>query len=572
MNTNVQTNSFYENMKDFFSYSAKAWQSYISYEFISGIRLSDSQRIIVSSQNKQLMINGSAGSGKSIVLLYKLIKIMKEEKEPKRFLFLSYNETLIDDMKKRANLYSEFNDLVRHHESVKICTFHEFARDLLKDMGYTNLYNKNITYTNIERIKENSLRRIASILHKYRLNGEKYRLLKNEERLYATHDEQFVLDEILWMKANGFIEYDTYMDCERTGRGNTPRLIKPQRNTIFKIFTDYNNEIENHKYHVQLSDLEDYALILLKKFDEIPKNLKYHAIFADEIQDLDAMQLKLLTQLNPSTLVLAGDPKQRIYKKAPVSLINLGIDVKSNSRNLNENFRSTEEIMKLANSLDFSDIIKDNKKIRYMNNGIKPKIFYFKKLEKQLDYIGGKIKEISLNNPYETIAVITREEKEKASGNSSDIQTYLARYCRFMNIESYGKYFNYEGCNRVIYTDIYNVKGLEFDHVFLLNFDLYHYPSKEEVNDKLIKYAKDKEDIEYIDFILNLASDDPDYIDLINTEKKRLYVAMSRAKKTLEIFCSQSSENYISPFIRDFKNGDYDYYVNLNIKKKKRVG
>lgn len=67
MENNSQKEEFIDNMREFFNRSAKAWQAYISYEFIDGIELSESQKKVVSLDNRQMIINGSAGSGKSIV-------------------------------------------------------------------------------------------------------------------------------------------------------------------------------------------------------------------------------------------------------------------------------------------------------------------------------------------------------------------------------------------------------------------------------------------------------------------------------------------------------------------------
>lgn len=50
---------------------------------------------------------------------------------------------------------------------------------------------------------------------------------------------------------------------------------------------------------------------------------------------------------------------------------------------------------------------------------------------------------------------------------------------------------------------------------------------------------------------------------MINIEKKRLYVAMSRAKRYLELVCVTKTENGISRFIEDFSIEDYDYEVRL---------
>lgn len=548
----INYEEFYKGMGEFFNKTVKAWQSYISYEFIKGIRLSELQKRVLNADNSQLLINGSGGSGKSTVLLYKLIKSMIEEKEPKKFLYISYNQILIDDTKKRANKYPEFEKFKNNHHKVDICTFHQFAANILKDLGYPEVKDLNINYKTIERMRGNSARRVASILHKY-TEGELYPKLNLDERLYKTHDFTFVRDEILWMKANEYIRLEDYLECERAGRGNTPRLTKNQRKTIFKIYEDYREQARNRKWTETNIDLEDYALTLIGKFHEIPESKKYDYIFIDEVQDLDAAQIKLLAMLSPKFLIMAGDSKQKIYKKTPHSYASLGIDVKNNNRNLRENHRSTEEIMKLANSLKFNDILKEQSIISYKNKGQKPKILSFANPQKAMKHIGEKILEIQKSEPNSNIAIITREEESISCGNHSNIRKYLGRYSSIIGIEQYNKKFEFGNQKQVIFTDLFNVKGLEFDYVFLLHFDRYHYPSKKEI-EKLSKYLSDKETRnKYED------SEIKDYEDLINIEKKRLYVGITRAKKELELICFAKTERDVSPFIKDFNREDYEY-------------
>jgi DNA helicase II / ATP-dependent DNA helicase PcrA len=552
---------FIQGMKNFFNKSAKVWQSYISYEFINGIELSEAQKRIVNTESQQLMINGSAGSGKSIVLLYKLIKLMMEEKEPKRFLYISYNQTLIEDTLKRSKMYKGFNELTKKHETVDICTFHQFTGELLNDLGFSDAKNININYSNMERIRNNSIVKIAPIHYRFQQGGPCYNELEEDERLYKSHDREFIRDEFLWMKANGYITLEGYIDCERTGRGNTPRLIKNQRKTIFKMFQEYEDLKRNRKWTQTMVDLEDYALEILKRFEQIPESSKYDYIFVDEVQDLDAMQLLVLARLSPKSLIIAGDPKQKIYKRAPHNYSGLGIDIKNSNKTLYENFRSTEEIMNLANSLNFNDIVKDNSKIKYKNNGGKPRIVFFNDWNKAIKNLGETILDIQKREPNASVAIITREEDAKALGNSSDLKKLISKYFRLITIEQYGKAFKFENEKQVIYTDLFNVKGLEFDYVFILQFDINHYPNHKEV-EKYEQYsgkkaaAKDKNTEQY-----------KDYDDLVNTEKKRLYVAMSRAKKHLELYCVTKTEGGISYFIDDFDKEDYEYKANPKAAK-----
>ena len=74
-------------LTDFGKQIAKKWKNYFSLEgLIPGIEPTNEQKHVVQSSEKQLIIRGSAGSGKSLMLVYRLIKMMEQSVTPKRIL------------------------------------------------------------------------------------------------------------------------------------------------------------------------------------------------------------------------------------------------------------------------------------------------------------------------------------------------------------------------------------------------------------------------------------------------------------------------------------------------------
>ena len=80
--------------KLFFSKFSKIWQNFKDYTYLEGINLSPEQISIIEQDEDQLLIEGYAGTGKSLTLLYKFINVLVRE-EGKRILFVSFNKTLI---------------------------------------------------------------------------------------------------------------------------------------------------------------------------------------------------------------------------------------------------------------------------------------------------------------------------------------------------------------------------------------------------------------------------------------------------------------------------------------------
>jgi superfamily I DNA/RNA helicase len=155
-----------EELLIFFQNTTKIWQSYIDYDFIKDINLSETQIKVVDQEEDQMIINGIAGSGKSIVLLYKFIKTLMQEKDKQRILYLTFNQVLIEDIEKRANRSPQFREYKDSHD-VKICTFHSYACNLLHNIGFGNVPPVKMKLDKMEGVIDDSLRRIAAASSKY---------------------------------------------------------------------------------------------------------------------------------------------------------------------------------------------------------------------------------------------------------------------------------------------------------------------------------------------------------------------------------------------------------------------
>jgi superfamily I DNA/RNA helicase len=522
-----------EILKEFDNFCIKVvkrWQKKKNYNFIDDIELSDRQSNVVDFHAKHMLIRGSAGSGKSCVLLYKMVNCLQNETEPQKILYLTYNDVLIKDTRLRSKRIEGIDELSKKHD-VKIKTFHEFAYQELKKTIGLKAKRPSIKLSCLENMKGSSLRKV--------IKAKNDTIANSGEELYKTHKESFIRDEIMWMKANGYINRKDYLDCERSGRGSTPRLTKAQRNTIYQIYEKYEN-FKREAFRNNYLDFEDYALEILENINEYRDEFTYDYIFVDEVQDFDAMQLKALRKMCRKSLVMAGDSKQQIYKNRPHSFKNLGIDIVNSRKDLTENFRSTDQIMSLANSLDISSEEKDSARIKYQNQGDLPRLVHGKNETEVKKYLEKRIKEIHSKDPNKVVAVIHRDKINSKDNNDTGFRAFLRSKFSIADIEHYKQKDN----KMVFYADPYNVKGLEFDVVFIVHFDSLHYP----LESKMAKF----EDVEIAD---RGSEYEKDKKEAIEDEKKLLYVAMSRAKEELELVYSGDE---ISSFCDDFGRGMYE--------------
>lgn len=544
------TSSIQEKRLLFAKRSAKAWQNYFdAHGLLPNITLSPEQISVVQQEEDQMLINGSAGSGKSLTLLFKLLKIMDQEADPKRILYCSYNQTLIEDARKRINQSERYHQIKGKHV-LHMMTFHNAVTDILKEIGFANAHHMKMNLASIHR-SEDLITRRTIVLQKVFMESSEYKRLPSEQKLYRTHEGKFLMDEILWMKANGFITKEKYFECERSGRGANPRLTKEQRKTIFTLFEMYSNMLkEKFQNHM---DLEDYALSLLRYIDEIPESLKYDYIFVDEVQDLQAMQLKALIGLKKKSIVVSGDPKQRIYKRSPFSYKELGLNIEGRKhRNLKINFRSTKQIMQLASSIKFIDEENDRyDNQNFVREGEIPSIHYFADSKKQNKFLLNEIKSIQCMDPGASIAIIHRHDYDQNALRDCKVYDMLRHEFHVIDTKDYAKRFNLDQVRKpIFYTDAYSVKGLEFDYIFVIHFDRDHYPNSKRIEDLDIRSGGNTTSETY----------ERDYDDIINDEKKLLYVSITRARKKVQLLYTKPNPLHISQMIRDFNVKHYKAY------------
>ncbi|MGL4741912.1 MAG: UvrD-helicase domain-containing protein, partial [Sarcina sp.] len=215
---------------EFFNKISKIWQNFKDYSYFDNISLSQEQINIIEHDTTQLLIEGYAGTGKSLTLLYKLINVLIQQ-ENKRILYVTFNNTLIEDTKKRLN---ESKDFIKNKDKhfLRVSTFHNIATEVLKENKIIETGISKLTADKVNEYRDRAFRRVAAILSKYKEPSKReYKSLDLDERLFKTHDNNFVLDEIIWMKAMGLIQKEKYLHVERTGRSKSIRLTRIQRRT-----------------------------------------------------------------------------------------------------------------------------------------------------------------------------------------------------------------------------------------------------------------------------------------------------------------------------------------------------
>ncbi len=279
------------------------------------LRLTREQESIVNQVKFEhdFLVKGSAGTGKSLVLLKTLEKLIQKNKETS-FNLITFSKSLEKYNKYVAQLMNIENPI---KEEI-ITTSENYTRKLLMD-AYPG---KDFPYSLIkclekdERVATNPIgKEIWNEIDKFILPKCVSKKEYCEEKINRTGMKRLPVGtdrDKIWAAAEAiFAEWDKMDEL-------------PFNYAVYKLVT----KIENCEY-------------------TIPANLKTDYLFVDEVQDLTVSTLRLLKYSVNGNLILAGDNDQSVYQTG-FAWNKAKIDVIGNSRTLNMNFRSTTQIQDIT--------------------------------------------------------------------------------------------------------------------------------------------------------------------------------------------------------------------------------
>lgn len=282
------------------------------------VHLTRQQQSIVNQVrfSRDFLVKGSAGTGKSLVLLKTLEKLIQQNKQSlfdgeKSIKLITFTHSLEKYNKYVAALLNIENPL----EEEIIGTSESYVNKILKE-AFPSI---KLTYT---------LPKILDVENDNPLGQDIW-----------TELDKFILPKCVTQK-----EY-----CEEKIRriGMKKALNAGKRKAIWEavetIFTEWN------KLEEQPVQYAIYKLVQKIENGEytIPEELKTDYLFVDEAQDLSAATLRLIRTTVRESMILAGDNDQSIFQPG-FTWNRAGIDINGHSKILNINFRSTNQINEVA--------------------------------------------------------------------------------------------------------------------------------------------------------------------------------------------------------------------------------
>lgn len=426
------------------------------------------KRIVDNAWRGAVLVTGGAGTGKTVAAIHRARHLVQlpDWKDTDKLLFTTFTKNLALDLEQLLKQICSREEMKR----IQVQNIDAWLATFIRQHGA----DKTIVYPGkkagiYETCWDNAW---ASFDQPQGMN--------RTESFYRSEFEEVVLPQHCMSNRD-------YILADRKGRGSL--LSRLQRKAIWPLFEDM-------RLQLQLQDamtVEDAAFFAVQEIKKNYSNGIYRAVIADEIQDFKPDMLKLLRAIATNVreldqpmegdLFLAGDSHQRIYGR-PVSFSSCGIEVRGRSRKLRLNYRTTDEIRKVADAI-YEGITVDNmdgdseKTTGYaaLRHGAFPETHLAKTFADEIAWIIDRIKTLQASG-YTTqdFCVVVR---------TNDLATTYAQALKTQGIAVHPISRNrpddpdIEG---IRVATMHRVKGLEFKVVFVaaLEQDNFHSLSEED--------------------------------------------------------------------------------------------
>lgn len=348
--------------------------------------MNDKQSEAVLTTEGPLLVMAGAGSGKTRVLTHRIAYLIEERHVlPWHILAITFTNKAAREMKERvAKLLGEAGN------DVWVSTFHALCVRILR--------------CDIEQLGYNRAFTIAD-------TSEQRTLIKRicEEQNIDT--KKFEPRQLLSAISNA----KNAMEDPATFAKNHQR---PFDRMVARVYEAYQKELERN----QTLDFDDLIMKTIELFKKAPETLtyyqdKFHYIHVDEYQDTNDAQYELVHMLAEKyeNICVVGDADQSIYGWRGANMnniLNFEHDYpNAHSVMLEQNYRSTQTILKAANEVIANNLERKDKKL-WTENGAGEKISYYRAQNEhdEAQFIVKKIQEerAKHNYQYQDCAILYR--------------------------------------------------------------------------------------------------------------------------------------------------------------------
>jgi DNA helicase-2/ATP-dependent DNA helicase PcrA len=352
------------------------------------MELNENQKKAAEFNGTHLLLLAGAGTGKTKTIIARATYLINNGVDPSKIQILTFTKRAAGEIVSRVKANLSNNEAKNLNGS----TFHSWCNQLIN--RFPNLFGTN-NYTIID--EDDQLSILKLVCGKNKLQFEEIKL-KPQSLLdlysFARNTKRNLSDTIKLKLLSTFPESNISIKLGE---------IKPKVETILR---DYEIKKRDRKY----LDYDDMLQVVANKLnkDENARQIvsnHYSHLLIDEMQDTNPLQWELIKPFQEMcSLFCVGDDAQSIYSFRGADFQNIH-KFKNRVENseiykLEDNYRSTQEILDLSNWLLEKSILNYDKKLRAIRGkGKKPQIYNLSNEWEEAYFIAEKIAEnISSNN------------------------------------------------------------------------------------------------------------------------------------------------------------------------------
>ena len=307
-------------------------------------RLNRSQTEAVTATEGYIRVIAGAGSGKTRALSHRFAFLVNEIGIlPGNILCVTFTNKSANEMRQRIH------NLTGDNDTGYINTFHGFCVSVLQEESYAVQYPK--SFLVLDNSDIDSMLKIIYEERGLTLRNMTFSSARDMIEIRKLYKEPEYYQDMITMSIDQI--YEKYMQATETSE---------------IIFYGYLYQ-EKKCFGLDYNDLIKFTLYIFENNEEIKqkwqKRLEY--IMIDEFQDIDDLQYRLMCVLcgYHKNLFIVGDPDQTIYTWRGANVKYL-LDFHRNFPDVQtimmmENYRSTPEILRVANSLISKNLLRMKK-------------------------------------------------------------------------------------------------------------------------------------------------------------------------------------------------------------------
>lgn len=367
--------------------------------------LNEAQYQAVTTTEGPLLIVAGAGTGKTRTLVYRVARLVETGVRPESVLLLTFTRRAAASMLARAAALAD-----ERCQRVSGGTFHSLAYSILRK--HSELAGVARSFTVLDQGDTEDV--IELLRRQMGLTG-KDRRFPRKRTIGAIFS--MVVNKLLPIEEVLARQYPQYIDEE-------PDLQK------------LSTEFERYKRDRHLLSFDDLLVRLrdaLEGSDELRDKLsnQYRYLMVDEYQDTNKLQAQIIRLIGSAhnNVAVVGDECQSIYSFRGASFHNMiefpDLFPEAQVIKLEENFRSTQPVLDLANAL-IADATEGYAKRLFSKSteGPPPMLVSTSDENEQSRFVAQRIEELREDGvPFSEIAVLFR-----ASAHSFDLEIELAKH------------------------------------------------------------------------------------------------------------------------------------------------